>query len=121
MKPYGDHGKDVVTVPPDLAGPPVGEVQVPDMLRRTLETHSFSMEAVEPVWRNEAGGLTFAVAGTQGRAAVYAKCNPGSSGESLEDEAGRMTWLRQRHPAPEVLDLVTGGKWRSPAYQGAAG
>lgn len=81
---------------------------MPDMLRRILGTHRFSMEAVEPVWRNEAGGLTFAVAGAPGRPETYAKWNPVSSGESLEDEARRMTWLRQRHPAPEVLDLVTG-------------
>lgn len=79
------------------------------MLRRTLETHSFSMEGVEPVWRNEAGGLTFAVAGTPGHPEIYAKWNPASSGESLENEARRMTWLRERHPVPEVIELDTRG------------
>ncbi len=99
-----------MTAPSDLAGPPAGEVRVPELLRRALETHSISVETLEPVWRNEAGGLTFAVAERRGRAGVYAKWNPVSSGESLEDEARRMTWLRQRHPVPEVLDLEADGR-----------
>lgn len=98
-----------MTVPSYLAGPPAGDVRVPELLRRALEPHSISVETLEPVWRNEAGELTFAVAERRGRAGVYAKWNPVWSGESLEDEARRMAWLQQRHPVPKVLDLVADG------------
>ncbi|QIK62718.1 aminoglycoside 3'-phosphotransferase [Leucobacter viscericola] len=55
------------------------------------------------VWLNRAGGLTGRVESGQPR---FIKWNPAGSGESLAAEAERLEWLRGRHPAPEVLDLI---------------
>ncbi len=54
---------------------------------------------VEMIWRNELGGLTFAVADT------YVKWNPLSTEIDLTRERDRMEWLAQRHPAPRVVDF----------------
>ncbi len=50
-------------------------------------------------WRNELGGMTFAVEGT------YVKWNPLSTGVDLASERERMQWLAQHHPAPRVIDF----------------
>ncbi|MCM3657122.1 aminoglycoside 3'-phosphotransferase [Agromyces mediolanus] len=63
-----------------------------------------------PLWRNEAGGLTFRIEGDGPR---VVKWNPAGSGESLADEAERLRWLAGRVPAPQVLDAGTdaSGEW----------
>lgn len=55
-------------------------------------------EALEPVWRNELGGLTFRIASR------YVKWNPQSTGINLDRERVRLEWIADRHPAPGVLD-----------------
>lgn len=61
--------------------------------------------SLHPVWLNSAGGLTFSVVvgTTSGPADFYVKWNPRESGESLADEAGRLRWLKGRHPVPEIV------------------
>jgi kanamycin kinase len=49
-------------------------------------------------WRNELGGLTFAV-GDQ-----YIKWNPRGNGIDLRRERDRLRWLAGKHPAPRVVD-----------------
>lgn len=53
------------------------------------------------VWLNKAGGLTGRIEGGDPR---FIKWNPAGSGESLAAEVERLEWLRDRHPAPEVID-----------------
>lgn len=57
--------------------------------------------AVEPVWANQAGGLTFAVG--QGAGRCFIKWAPAGSGIDLTAEADRMAWARRFHPVPEPL------------------
>ncbi|GGR24023.1 phosphotransferase [Agromyces mediolanus] len=63
-----------------------------------------------PLWRNEAGGLTFRI---EGERASVVKWNPPGSGESLADEAERLRWLAGRLPAPQVLEVGAdaSGEW----------
>ncbi|HVJ95359.1 MAG TPA: aminoglycoside 3'-phosphotransferase [Acidimicrobiia bacterium] len=53
---------------------------------------------VEPVWRNELGGLTFRLGDR------FVKWNPGSTGVDLDRERVRLEWIAGRHPAPRVVD-----------------
>ena len=55
------------------------------------------------VWQN-AGGLTFEVAARDGAGRRFIKWAPAGSYLDLAAEAARMTWARQFHPVPEVLD-----------------
>jgi kanamycin kinase len=52
---------------------------------------------IEPVYRNELGGMTFRV-GTQ-----FVKWNPRSTNIDLARERRRLDWLTGRHPVPRVL------------------
>ncbi|MFK4728404.1 aminoglycoside 3'-phosphotransferase [Agromyces mediolanus] len=63
-----------------------------------------------PLWRNEAGGLTFRIEGDRPR---VVKWNPRDSGESLADEAERLRWLAGRVPAPRVIEAGAdaSGEW----------
>lgn len=55
-----------------------------------------------PVWRNEAGGLTFQVGDGAGR--CFVKWAPAGSDElDLAAEADRMEWAWQFHPVPRPL------------------
>lgn len=94
----------------DLAGPPTSTVPVPDVLRAALDSHGLGSAAIQPVWRNGVGGLTFSIAGGGGqRIDFFAKWNPAGSGESLADETERLRWIQGRHPAPTVADLISHG------------
>ena len=57
---------------------------------------------------NGCGGLTFAIAsgGADCEPDFYVKWNPAGSGESLQGEAERLDWLRGKHPAPAVVDVI---------------
>ncbi len=50
-------------------------------------------------WRNELGGLTFAVGDDR-----FVKWSPRSAGIDLGRERDRLRWLVGRHPVPELLD-----------------
>ena len=97
-----------MTVSSDLAGPPTPGTLIPALLRGALSDWGLGNVSLLPVWQNSAGGLTYSVhlSGEQSLAEFYVKWNPPGSSESLSNEAERLTWLRGRHPAPEVAGLV---------------
>ena len=87
-----------------LAGPPTSAAAVPHLLRAALDACGLERSHLQPVWRNEVGGLTFSVAADGAGQPIdfFAKWNPAGSGESLMDEAERLRWIDGRHPAPAV-------------------
>lgn len=91
-----------------LAGPPPGHTKAPAHLVRALDSLGLRDAELSPVWKNQAGGLTFSVAsaGPGGRIDFYVKWNPAGTSESLTAEAQRLQWLQGRHPAPVAVDLV---------------
>lgn len=58
--------------------------------------------ALEPVWRNELGGLTFR--GRIGEESVFVKWAPTGAGLDLAAERDRMLWAIAYTPVPAVLD-----------------
>lgn len=100
-----------MNTPSPLSGPPSADIPVPVFLRDALEALGLGSAGLHPVWRNRAGGLTFSVAsgGVAAPIDFYAKWNPDSAGESLSQEAERLSWIQGRHPAPAVVDLVVQG------------
>lgn len=50
------------------------------------------------VWRNDLGGLTFRIADR------FVKWNPTTTSIDLALERDRLLWIRDRHPAPAVID-----------------
>ena len=75
-----------------IAGPPAGE-SVPAAVGELA-----AGEPVRPVWRNELGGLTFAVGADR-----YVKWTPVGSGVDLAREAARLRWAARYLPVPQVL------------------
>ncbi len=57
--------------------------------------------AVQPVWQNEVGGLTFKVLG--GMAPVFVKWQPAGANVDLAAEAERLEWAGLFTPVPSVL------------------
>lgn len=96
-----------MSVPSDLAAAPPANTPVPAALREALDRHGLAASLLHPVWRNGVGGLTFSVASEGAAVDYYAKWNPLSSGESLSEEATRLRWIEGRHPAPQVVQLIT--------------
>jgi kanamycin kinase len=84
------------------AGPPV-QAAVPDPVGALA-----AGAPVRPVWRNELGGLTFAVGNDR-----YVKWAPAGSGLDLGREAARLRWAARYLPVPEPLDSGTdeSGSW----------
>lgn len=78
-----------------LANRPEHPVEVPQLVRAFVDEPG----ALDAVWLNELGGLTF----RDGER--YLKWNPRGSGVDLEDERTRLTWLAPRHPVAQVLDF----------------
>ncbi len=85
-----------------IAGPPPSAA-VPDPVRRLA-----AGAPVRPVWRNELGGLTFAVGADR-----YVKWAPAGCGLDLGREEIRLRWAAAYLPVPEVLDSGTdeSGSW----------
>ena len=82
----------------ELAHIPTEPVPVPPSIRPVLGT-----DEARPVWRNQLGGLTFALgAPTPDR---YVKWAPAGSPIDLAAEAERLRWAAPFTPVPEVLDL----------------
>lgn len=71
---------------------PDGPVGVPDLVRR------WALGPLEPVWRNELGGLTFRDGDR------YIKW---STQGDLGDEEGRLRWAARYTPMPEVIQFET--------------
>ncbi len=88
-----------------VAGSPVGPVPVPGPLRAWSRGRP-----TRAVWRNEAGGTTFAVGEPPVR---YLKWQPDHPGASVEDEAARLRWARRWIPVPEVeaVGRADGASW----------
>jgi len=64
-------------------------------------------DAIEPVWRNEAGGLTFRLASPRGLTRFV------KFGAGAEQEAARLRWAVAHTPVPEVLEVGADaeGEW----------
>jgi kanamycin kinase len=62
------------------------------------------------VWRNELGGLTFAVGG-DGSPDRFVKWAPVGTNLDLVGEAARMRWAGRWARVPEVLDVDPDGRW----------
>lgn len=75
------------------AGPPPADIAVPAAVRRAAGD-----DPLRPVWRNELGGLTFAL-GTD----RYVKWSP-PDGPDLAAERDRLTWAARYTRVPTVLD-----------------
>ncbi len=75
-----------------IAGPPPGAT-VPAAVRALA-----GGEPVCPVWRNELGGLTFALGSDR-----YVKWAPARSSLDLEREAARLRWAARYLPVPQPL------------------
>ncbi|GAB2984582.1 phosphotransferase [Frigoribacterium salinisoli] len=58
---------------------------------------------VRPVWRNDAGGLTFELGSGPGRR--FAKWAPHGSGLDLHGEEMRLRWAEDFTPVPRVLEI----------------
>lgn len=88
-----------------LAGPPA-EVAVPPVVVRLA-----AGEPIRPVWRNEVGGLTFALGPGDGDR--YVKWTPPDSGIDLDRESVRLRWAARYLPVPRVLDSGrdSAGQW----------
>lgn len=57
---------------------------------------------MRPVWRNEAGGLTFEITTPEGRR--FVKWTPHGSGIDLAAETARLRWASAFTPVPQPLD-----------------
>lgn len=71
----------------------LGDQPIPDVVRDVA-----AGRAVELVWRNDLGGLTFRFDDT------FLKWNPRSTGIDLDRERDRLAWISVRHPAPRVIE-----------------
>jgi len=85
-----------------IAGRPA-EAVVPEPVRRLA-----AGDPVRPVWRNELGGLTFAVGGDR-----YIKWAPAGSGIGWAGEVARLGWAGRFLPVPEPLNTGhdSAGSW----------
>ncbi|MCW2582870.1 MAG: hypothetical protein JWQ53_1660 [Klenkia sp.] len=79
----------------------LGEDPVPPVVSRLVQAHG----PARLVWRNELGGLTFALGTT-----AHVKWNPRSTGVDLGRERDALGWLGGHHPVPRVLGNGTDGE-----------
>lgn len=90
------------------AGPPPADVAIPRPVRRLG-----GGAALRPVWRNQLGGLTFALGDPPDRYVKWAPAGADPAPIDLSAEAGRLQWAGRHAPVPEVLDHGTApdGSW----------
>jgi kanamycin kinase len=100
---------------PLISGAPAGPVPLPP------ELVAIAGGAVaECVWRNEAGGLTFALDAGAGPDR-YLKWAPPGAPLDLLGEAERLTWAGRWIRVPRVIDQDPGGRWLvTAAVEGAS-
>jgi kanamycin kinase len=79
-----------------VAGVPASDVAVPDAVR-TLA----GPRPIRAVWRNELGGLTFALGVEPDQ--VFVKWRPAPAGDAFAAEAARLTWAVRNRPVPRLL------------------
>ncbi|GAA4963548.1 aminoglycoside 3'-phosphotransferase [Kineococcus glutinatus] len=77
-----------------IPGADVADVRVPRALRRWAGDRE-----LRPVWRNEAGGLTFEVVGV----GAFVKWAPAGSRLRIAEEARRLAWAGRHLRVPAVL------------------
>ena len=80
------------------AGPPEGEIHVPDSVVKYIGSRESSV-----VWVNELGGLTFRV--TDSKKSIFIKWAPANSGLDLRTEQIKLEWAVAYTPVPKVLDF----------------
>lgn len=91
-----------------LASIPTGPVEIPAVVRDIAGS-----DAIEPVWRNELGGLTFRLT-TLGGGARFVKWTAARTPQiDLATEAERLAWAGRWIVVPRVIDLGTdpSGSW----------
>lgn len=84
----------------DAMSIPLGDVDVPQRVRELARG-----AALEPVWRNGVGGVTFRT--DDGR---YIKHGPVHDETSMAAEAARLEWMRAHTAVPEVLEVGDDGE-----------
>jgi kanamycin kinase len=88
-----------------LAGPPAGPVRIPEAVHRLAGGRE-----PRPIWRNELGGLAFAVGERGEPDSVFIKWAAHDSGLDLAAEAQRLDWVWPFSPAPEVVTYGNDGE-----------
>ena len=80
----------------------LGDDPVPETVIRFADGR-----AIDLVWRNELGGLTFRIGDN------FVKWNPRRTGIDLDRERVRLGWISARHPAPRVVSFGAdnGAQW----------
>jgi len=81
-----------------LTGPPESNIVVPDSVVRYA-----GGRAIEVVWLNELGGLTFRLTG--GAKDIFIKWAPNDSGLDLQTEKFKLEWAITYTPVPKVLEF----------------
>jgi kanamycin kinase len=82
-----------------IASRPSGPVAVPERVRAIA-----GADAVEPVWQNQLGGLTFRLTATAGERFVKWSSPGGEAAAKLGAEVQRLAWAAAWAPVPRVLD-----------------
>jgi kanamycin kinase len=77
---------------------PGGDLTVPDRVRELAGSGQ-----LEPVWRNELGGLTFRV--TNARGTRFVKYGPRNAETTAAGEAARLAWAFPYTPVPAVVEF----------------
>lgn len=82
---------------------PDGDTAVPTVVRELA-----GPDAIEPVWSNMLGGMTFRLG-----EARYVKWTPVESSIDLEEERRRLAWVIRYSPVPQVIDTGSdaAGSW----------
>jgi kanamycin kinase len=88
---------------PLISGAPAAPVPLPQELEDLV-----GADPAACVWRNEVGGLTFAVGAGPDR---YVKWAPPGAPLDLVAEAERLRWAAQWVDVPRVLDADAEGRW----------
>jgi kanamycin kinase len=92
-------------VGPLISGAPDAAVPLPEELAGLVGD-----DPVVCVWRNEVGGLTFAV-GAGDEPTRFVKWAPAGAPLDLPGEGRRLRWAGLHSPVPTVLDVDPGGRW----------
>ncbi|MFI5046491.1 MAG: phosphotransferase [Acidimicrobiia bacterium] len=82
----------------------MSEVPSPDLAVPRIVTTIAGSHPITPMWRNQIGGLTFAVEDPAGRR--FVKWAPNGPESDARAEAARMEWVGQYSRAPRVIDVL---------------
>lgn len=87
---------------PPLAAAPTGPIEVPRAVASIARG-----DAIEAVWLNEAGGVTFRLTSVHGGVRFAKTSRISAGGGGLSAEAERLAWAAQYARVPEVLENGT--------------